>query len=111
MHWLNLNTSIALHGVILPNVLQSMTSLDGRNSGAMFTDPLMTTFYHLDGNGAPNNSTISSFHATTPAWTNASVSGGNFNIAYTAAGVCATTSTSGLGLSFITGGDTTYIPP
>ena len=53
MYWLNPNTSFALNGAISPNILQPMNTLDGQNSGPMFTDPLMTTFYHFDGSSAP----------------------------------------------------------
>ena len=110
MYWLDLNTSFSLNGVISPNVLQSMTAPGGdwQGSGAMFTDPLMTTFYHFDGYAAPSNATVPSFNATAQAWTNASVSGGSFN---TVGAVSATTSTSGLGLSFIAGGSATDSPP
>ena len=113
MYWLDLNTSFSLDGVISPNVLQSMTvpGDDWQGGGAMFTDPLMTTFYHFDGYAAPNNSTVPSFNATTQTWKNASVSGGSFNIVDRAGAVSATTSTSGLGLSFIAGGSYTNIPP
>lgn len=88
MYLLDLNTSFAINGVISPNVLESMTTLDGQNSGAMFTDPLMTAFYRFHGNGAWNISTISSFNTTTQTWTNAPVSGGNFNTAYSSGRLC-----------------------
>ena len=105
MYWLDLNTSFSLDGVISPNVLQSMTPPgdDWQGGGAMFTDPLMTTFYHFDGYVTPNNATVPSFNATTQTWKNASVSGGSFNTVDKGGAVSATTSTSGLGLSFITG--------
>ena len=73
---------------------------DWTGRGAMFTDPLMTTFYHFDGYGVPNNSTVPSFNATSQTWQNASVSGGSFNTANRPGAMSATTSTSGLGLSF-----------
>lgn len=105
MYWLDLNTSFSLDGGISPNVLQSMTvpGDDWQGVGALFTDPLMTTFYHFDGHAAPNNSTVPSFNATTQTWKNASVSGGSLNFIDRGESLSATTSTSGLGLSFITG--------
>ena len=113
MYWLDLNTSFSLDSVISPNVLQSMTAPgdDWQGNGAMFTDPFMTTFYHFDGFTAPNNATVPSFNATTQTWKNASVSGGSFNTVDRGGAVSATTSTSGLGLSFIAGGSETVIPP
>ncbi len=113
MYWLDLNISFPLDVTISPNVLQSMTAPgdDWRGVGAMFTDPLMTTFYHFDGYAAPNNSTVPSFNATTQTWENASVSGGSFNTVDRGEALWATTSTSGLGLSFITGGSEKDVPP
>ena len=113
MYWLDLNTSFPVDATISTNVLQSITAPgdDWRGIGAMFTDPLMTTFYHFDGSAAPNNSTVPSFNATTQTWENASVSGGSFNTIDRGVDMWATTSTSGLGLSFITGGSETDLPP
>lgn len=85
---------------------------DWAGLGAMFTDALMTTFYHFDGYGVPNTATVPSFNATSQTWQNASVSGGDFNTENMAGVVWATTSTSGLGLSFVTGANTVpSIPP
>ena len=77
----------------------------------MFTDPLMTTFYHLSGSTTLNNATVPSFNATTQTWKNASVDGGSFNTGDRGGSVSATTSTSGLGLSFLAGGAAPEYPP
>lgn len=108
LYWLDLNTSFSLDGVISPNDLQSVTAPgdDWQGSGAMFTDPLMTTYYHFDGFApVPNNATVPSFNATTQTWKNVSVSGGSYNSVGRGGGaLSATSSTSGLGLSFVAGG-------
>ena len=79
----------------------------------MFIDPLMTTFYHyyFDGIVVPSTTTLPSFNATTQTWKNASVSGGSLVTVNHGGVLSATTSTSGLGLSFITGNPKTEVPP
>ena len=79
----------------------------------MFIDPLMSTFYHyyFDGIAVPSHTTLPSFNATTQTWKNASISGGSLNAVNQGGALSATASTSGLGLSFITGGPKTDISP
>ena len=105
MYWLDLKTSFSLDGGISPNVLQSITAPgnDWRGVGALFTDPLMTTFYHFDGYATPNKSTVPSFNSTSQTWKNASVSGGSLDSIDRGESLSATSSENGLGLSFITG--------
>ena len=81
--------------------------------GAIFVDPLMTTFYHyyFDGIVVPSTTTLPSFNATTQTWKNASVGGGSLDTVNHGSVLSATTSTSGLGLSFITGDHRTENPP
>lgn len=54
---------------------------------------------------------VSSFNATTQTWVNVSVTGGSFNTVKRGGASSATTSTSGLGLSLITGGFDSDTPP
>ena len=82
---------------------------DWQGNGAMFTETLMTTFYHFAGYAALSNSTVSSFNATTQTWANVSVGGGSFNTVRRGAS-SATTSSSGLGLSFTAGGSDSDTP-
>ncbi|KAL8689147.1 MAG: hypothetical protein Q9218_005119 [Villophora microphyllina] len=69
------------------------------------------TFYQGDTTSqAPNNATVQAFNVTSQTWSNASVSGGAYNSVTRQGAVAATSSTSGLGLGFITGGSTEDTP-
>ena len=69
----------------------------------MFTDSLMTTLYRFHSYGSPGFSTAPWFNATTQTWGIASI-GDPIDVVEEGGGLWASTSTSGLGLSFITGG-------
>lgn len=67
--------------------------------------------YHYAGYAGPGNATVQSFNVTTQTWSNASVSGGALNTMTRAGAVTATSSSTGLGLGFITGGSDGNTPP
>ena len=76
--------------------------------GAFFADKNLTTIYSFgafqDGNDTTEISTLETFNAISQKWSNTTVSGGSFNGLSRSFSSSATTATSGLGLSFITGG-------
>lgn len=77
---------------------------DWQGNGAFFTDRLLTTMYHFAGYADSDNATVQSFNATLQTWANVSVSGGSLNYMSRGGAAFATSSTSGLGLGFISGG-------
>ena len=109
LYWINLNASFPVNGLILTDWYDSISAPGDQwaNTGAYWTDKDLTTLYSIGGHkGADSTATnkLSSFNATTQSWFNTTVEGGNFNSLSRNFASSATTSTSGLGLGFLTGG-------
>ncbi|KAG8530384.1 uncharacterized protein KY384_004886 [Bacidia gigantensis] len=110
LYWLNLNASFVVDGLISQDILHptEVPGAQGSGEGTFFTDADSTTMYSFGGVRGPNNTdctnTVGSYNATSQTWANMSVSGGNFNGLDRTFTGSATTSTAGLGLSFVTGG-------
>lgn len=114
-----MNASFVVDSIIPHNLLHSVQAQGSQwqNAGAFFTDTNLTTMYSFGGfqedeaSKAIKLNSVEAFNTTTETWTNASVSGGAYNSLGRNLASAANTATSGLGLSFITGGGDLGGPP
>ena len=107
---MNLNSSIPVNTFISASNYESVGApgMQWRNTGAFWTDKNLTTLYSVggydDGFNNTARNTITSYNASSQAWSNVSVAGGNFNFGARNAAVPARSTTSGQALGFLTGG-------
>ena len=117
LFWLDLRDDFSAETVISADSLKSV-SVEGsqwHGSGAFFTDAKNTMMYSFGGMTMKNTDlldSVESFNTTSLTWAKVSVSGRAFNGFQGDLRSSATTSTSGLGLNFVTRGfDTVQQPP
>ena len=109
LFWLDLNESFPVDTVISASILQSdrVQGFQWQGQGAFFTDIDLTTIYSFGGfnewDGQFQN-TVETFNTTSQTWANTTIGGGAFNNRDRSFSTSATTATSGLGLSFTSGG-------
>ncbi|KAL9632548.1 MAG: hypothetical protein Q9164_005258 [Protoblastenia rupestris] len=109
LFWLDLNASFPVDTIISESILHSdrVPGLQWQGQGAFFTDIDLTTIYSFGGFNEWDDqfqSTVETFITTSQIWANSTIGGGAFNNRDRSFSASATTATSGLGLSFTSGG-------